>query len=124
VDRTLIPDRKHPPTAAFWITVALVAVLVGYPRSEQAATTRTTLLFEKQLRRTSGSAGIQRAPHPQRPRPPQTDREAAGFGHGVGGGHAVRIPRAGGGMNAGHGGQASSNVRTAALGQGRPLQSR
>jgi len=35
------------PTPGFWITVALVAVLVGYPLSEQAATTRTTLLFEK-----------------------------------------------------------------------------
>ena len=26
-------DRKHPPSAALWITVALVAVLVGYPLS-------------------------------------------------------------------------------------------
>ena len=28
----MTPDRKHP-TPAFWITVALVAVLVGYPLS-------------------------------------------------------------------------------------------
>jgi hypothetical protein len=28
----MTPDRKHP-TAGFWITVALVAVLVGYPLS-------------------------------------------------------------------------------------------
>src|ERR1700693_5218805 len=28
----MTPDRKHP-SAAFWLTVALVAVLVGYPLS-------------------------------------------------------------------------------------------
>jgi hypothetical protein len=28
----MTPDRKHP-SPAFWITVALVAVLVGYPLS-------------------------------------------------------------------------------------------
>jgi len=28
----MTPDRKHP-TAAFWITVALVALLVAYPLS-------------------------------------------------------------------------------------------